>query len=95
MVEEHFSGDISAQPVITHPNSVVALSPWWGGGGGIAIPYCREEVQIRDIAPERNLAYFHGETVCMCTVVPVVLILMADATLPVNFSRTLVNSSCA
>lgn len=64
-------------------------------GGRIAIPYCREEVQIRDIAPERNLAYFHSETLCVCTVDPVALIPMEDATLPVNFSRTLVNSACA
>lgn len=42
MVEEHFSGDISAHPVITHPNSVVALSPC---GRDVAIPYCREEAQ--------------------------------------------------
>ena len=62
MVEEHFSGDISAQPVITHPNSVVVLSPC---GRNIAIPYCREEAQMRDIAPERNLDYFHSETVCV------------------------------
>lgn len=62
-MEEHVSGDISAQPVITHPNSVVALSPC---GRDIAIPYCREEAQIRDIAPERNLGYFHSETVRVC-----------------------------
>lgn len=62
-MEEHFSGDISAQPVITHPNSVVALSPW---GRDIAIARCREEAQIWDIAPERNLDYFHSGTVCVC-----------------------------
>lgn len=61
-MEEHFTGDISAQLVITHPNSVVALSPC---GRDVAVPYCREEVQIRDIAWERNLDYFHCETVCV------------------------------
>lgn len=62
-MEEHVSGGISAQPVITHPNSVVALSPC---GRDIEIPYCRDEAQIRDIAPERNVDYFHSETVCVC-----------------------------
>lgn len=60
-MEEHFRGDVSSQPVITHPNSVVALNLC---GRDTAIPYCREEAQIRDIATERNVDYFHSETLC-------------------------------
>lgn len=89
MVEEHFSGDISAHPVITHPNSVVALSPC---GIDIAIPSCREEAQ-KDIVPERNIHYFHSGTMCVCVVGPVALIPVGrDATLTVHFSRILINS---
>lgn len=54
MVEEHFSGDISAHPVITHPNSVVALSPC---GIDIAIPYCREEAQ-KGYCPRKKYTLF-------------------------------------
>lgn len=79
MVEEHFTGDVSAQLVITHPNSVVALSPC-----GRDITICRQEVQIRDIAWKRNLDYFHCETLCVCAVA---LIPMENATLTVHFRR--------